>query len=173
MSTALAPPISTTSVTLTSFRYQLETASDALYAVLDACNEPLVPVMATSGQHRAISLYRGSAHESHVAISPYLFQVDRRLLDWIYSAVWDKPYGFFARSTADMAAVRKHFRRYLTVELPTGRKALFRFYDPRVLPTFLTNATPREAEEFFGPMSSYFVTSGNAGLTSFMRRKVS
>ena len=37
------------------------------------------------------------------------------------------------------------------------KEVYFRFYDPRVLRTFLPTCTPEETTEFFGPVRSYLV----------------
>ena len=40
--------------------------------------------------------------------------------------------------------MRRHFRRFLTVETEAGEALSFRFYDPRVLRPFLASATEDE-----------------------------
>jgi len=79
------------------------------------------------------------------------------------------------------AEVRKHLRRFLTVELEGSSKpVLFRFYDPRVLRVFLPTCTPKEVLEFFGPIKRYVLEgeepklilqyrSGASGLESARR----
>lgn len=127
-----------------------------LYAVLDACDTPSVPAMAREvGEARAVSLYRGSAEEEYWAIAPYLFAVDGALLDWIVETLWAEPFGIFAVADTDLEAVRRHFRRFLRVKSPEGEDWYFRFYDPRVLKTYLRSCTRSELSEFFGPVSLF------------------
>jgi hypothetical protein len=48
-------------------------------------------------------------------------------------------------------------QRFLMVALPDGRKAYFRYYDPRILRTYLPNCHPAELRAFFGPVQSFAV----------------
>ena len=131
-----------------------------VYVVLDACDAPVVPAKARSlGEDRAISLYKGTAQEDYWAIAPYLCHADKALLGWIQETLWKDPWGVVAVSTADLSAVRAHFRKFLIVQSPEGEYWYFRFYDPRVLPVFLESSTPEELTQFFGPIQAYAVAS--------------
>lgn len=131
-------------------------ADGRLYAVLDACDTPAVPEKARElGERRAVSLYRGSADEMYWAIAPYLFAVDPALLDWIVETLWEEPFGIFAVADADLEEVRRHFRRFLVVHSPEGEQWYFRFYDPRVLGSFLRTCTEDQVDLIFGPVSSF------------------
>lgn len=134
-----------------------------LYAVIDACDTPAVPAKAMEvGEERAVSLYRGSAEEMYWAIAPYLFAINGELLDWIVAELWTEPWGIFAVADEDLEAVRRHFRRFLLVLSPEGEQWYFRFYDPRVLPTFLESADPFQTDDLFGILRGFGV-QGDAG----------
>jgi hypothetical protein len=129
-----------------------------LYVILDACDTPAVPDKARSlGQECAGSLYNGTAQEDYWAIAPYLCKADPSLLQWILESLWHEPWGIAAVSTADMAAVRAHFRKFLIVQSPEGAHWYFRYYDPRVLPVFLESSNEAELREFFGPIQAFAV----------------
>lgn len=129
-----------------------------VYVILDACDAPAVPQMARNlGEERAISLYNGTSQEDYWAIAPYLCKADSLLLKWIQESLWAEPWGIVAITTADMAAVRAHFRKFLIVKSPEGEHWYFRFYDPRVLPVFLGSSNDSELKEFFGPVQAYAV----------------
>ncbi|HYN40273.1 MAG TPA: DUF4123 domain-containing protein, partial [Thermoanaerobaculia bacterium] len=66
-----------------------------------------------------------------------------------------------ARATADV--LRKHLRRQLIAQDGNGKRMYFRFYDPRVLRTYLRTATPPERAELFGPAESLWGVYGEAG----------
>jgi len=51
-----------------------------------------------------------------------------------------------------LAQLRRHFRELLIVRDDSGRKLVFRFYDPRVLSIYLPTCTGAEARQFFGPV---------------------
>ncbi len=127
----------------------------ALYAVLDACDEPRVPARIREIRpERAASLYTGRAAEDLSAIAPYLVRVDADLLEWIAGTLWADPWGMFAVSTAGFAAVRTHFRKFLRVDAPDDDAWYFRFYDPRVLEKFLPTCDSSQLTEFFGPLTA-------------------
>ncbi len=130
-----------------------------LYALLDACDEPSVPVRCDEMGPRAVSLYRGEAETNYRNIAPYLAQITIHEFDWLLTELWKSPWGYFVIARSDLATLRTHFRRYLTVKLPDGKKVLFRFYDPRVLKTFLESSEPQEVTEFYGPVRAFGVSS--------------
>jgi hypothetical protein len=162
------PPIIATECPLDDLREQIRREPGTLYAILDACDEPRVPKKTSElGPQRAVSLYRGSAEEDYWAFAPYLVQADEPLLVWIIENLWRDPWGIVAVAPVDLAALRTHFRRFLTVLDPEGRNSYFRYYDPRVLPTFLENCTREELQQFFGPIRAFYVTASGGGLVRF------
>lgn len=129
-----------------------------LWAVLDACDSPDVPEKVEElGATKAVSLYRGKGETDFWAIAPYLTHVDEELLTWIKESLWSEPWGIFAEATSDLEKLRSHFRKFLTVQDSGGKKMYFRFYDPRVLRTFLRSADEAELKEFFGPIERMLV----------------
>ncbi|MEO8225886.1 MAG: DUF4123 domain-containing protein [Gemmatimonadota bacterium] len=128
----------------------------ALYAVLDACDEPRVPAKVRElGPELAMSLYRGSAESDLAAIAPYLVRVTPDVLRWITESFWGDPWGIFAVSDAPIEELRTHFRKFLLIEAPDGDSWYFRFYDPRVLAKWLPGCDHAQLSEFLGPVSSY------------------
>ncbi|MBI1898150.1 MAG: DUF4123 domain-containing protein [Acidobacteria bacterium] len=133
-------------------------AGGSLYAILDACDAPSVPGKVRElGEDRAMSLYQGTAAEEQWAIAPYLARVDADLLAWIKARLWPEPWGIFAVSRYDLAALSRHFRRFLLVQAPNGEPWYFRYYDPRVLATFLPVCSAAEIRFLFGPVFAYGV----------------
>jgi len=155
-----SPPVVATECALDDLREQVHRESGAFYAVLDACDEPRVPEKVNElGPSRAVSLYRGSAEQDCWAIAPYLVQVDESLLEWLIENLWSAAWGIFLVAATEMPDVRKHLRRFLMVLDPSGKPVYFRFYDPRVLPTFLTSCTDAEVQDFFGPIERFYVNA--------------
>jgi len=72
-----------------------------------------------------------------------------------------------------LRALRDHFREFHTVELPDQRTVLFRYYDPRVLRSFLPACNAAELAVFFGPIQSFIVEGDtpDAGLRFAMAGK--
>jgi hypothetical protein len=142
--------------------WKRESASGRLYAVIDSCDEASVPKkVAEVGPERAVSLYRGGAEEQYAMVAPYLFKVDESVFDWIANQLWASPWGIFASAHATIETLRTHFRHFLTVKGADGKKYLFRFYDPRILPGFLTSCKEAELREFYGPVRAYGAKADN------------
>lgn len=142
----------------------------AAYAVLDACDEPRVlQKVRELGNDRAVSLYRGSAERDYAAIAPYLAQLNESLLGWIIENLWQDPWGMIAFAPTDLHGLRKHLRKFLTVEDPEGEKMYFRFYDPRVLGPFLRTCTRLELQQFFGPIDNLVSCEQPATLRAYTR----
>ena len=137
--------------------------SQRLFAIVDACDAPSVPVraraMMAEDDSTAVSLYKGRSEEELWAIAPYLLEVDEAAFAWITQELWGTPWGFFILSDATLDELRQHFRKFLTVRTPENEEWYFRFYDPRVLPTYLTSCTPAEVDEFLGPARAVCVTN--------------
>ena len=51
-----------------------------------------------------------------------------------------------------MAAVCQSFRKINMVQKPSGNAVFFRYYDPRVLRTYLPTCEPDEIKTVFGPV---------------------
>lgn len=139
-------------------------APGRLYALIDACDTPSVPQRArdavkVGGTSRAVSLYKGRAEDEMWAIAPYLFAVDTDTFDWISSSLWSEPWGCVVLSDATTEELRQHFRRFLTIRTPEGADWYFRFYDPRVLRTYLATCTAAEIADFFGPVRAFGITN--------------
>jgi len=131
-------------------------AEKKLYAVLDACASPAIQAKVEGlGPDLAPCLYRGNVDPKVLAVAPYVAAVDPPLLDWLRSTVWAEPWGIFVATPADLKTVRTHLRKFLVVKNPQGETLYFRYYDPRVLATFLGSCNREEVEESFGPLLAY------------------
>lgn len=139
----------TLSVTLEDLR-QLA-GEQRLYAVLDACDAPAILARVHElGPLRALCLYRGEIAPEILEVAPYLVRVDDPLLQWLVETVWSEPWGIFVVAKLEPEAVRKHLRTFLMVKDEAGEPMYFRYYDPRVLPTFVASCNERESALLFG-----------------------
>lgn len=152
--------------------------SGHLYAVVDSCGQPLVPLRCRQmGPSRAMSLYRSAGEnresarsptrpgvgdaERYAGVAPYLFSLDEATFDWIASpSFWPRPWGILCYAQANIVTLRAHFRRFLKVRGVDHKVYFLRFYDPRVLPTFLASCNNNELAELFGPVMFYGVANG-------------
>ncbi len=132
---------------------------EPLYALLDAARHPLVlKLLRTSGEEYQ-SLYEGPDAELLAEFCPYLVELRRSgpFLERLAAAAWGNSFGVILTSDRPFRDVRRHFRQFLLVKTEDGEQLYFRYYDPRVLRTFLSAATPAEVARFFGPIRSFLV----------------
>ncbi|MEM6472766.1 MAG: DUF4123 domain-containing protein, partial [Planctomycetota bacterium] len=136
-----------------------ESNPSSQYAILDACDEPKVPILAKNLEENAVSLYRGRADEDLWSIAPYLVKLETNVVNWIREELVGTPFGILLSAATNLETLRKHFRRFLMVKSPEGKSLYFRYYDPRVLPTFLLSSESAEVASFFGPVGEFIVPS--------------
>ena len=135
-----------------------------VYAIVDgaAVDELLDRLYAWEPEFEC--LYRGELPPDIAEVAPYLVRLDCKsaFTDWLLANGWGNHWGIFAVSRADLAEMRRHLRRLLTVHDEQGKPMLFRFYDPRVLRVFLPTCNAKELEEMFGPVMAYVVEGEEA-----------
>ncbi len=130
-----------------------------LFAILDAARDSMVRALLMQSDLEYQSLYEGPKGEELSEVAPYLVKLPsesrwlKRLIEW----GWGESWGIFLASDQSFKDIRKHFRQFLMVETEEGKELYFRFYDPRVLRVYLPTCTPEEAQQFFGPVASYFM----------------
>lgn len=143
-----------------------------LYAVMDtARNGKILPLLMKSGCDHRI-LYGSRLAATVDRLGPYLVSLSPKapFLSSLLEQSWGNSWGIFLTSHAGFDAVFRHLRRLLTVRLLDGGYALFRFYDPRVLPDHLSRGDNRQIEMFFGPIQSIFTeTATGRELCCFTR----
>jgi hypothetical protein len=70
-----------------------------------------------------------------------------------------------------MEELRRHFRGFLRVRDESGRRLIFRYYDPRVLRPYLPTCWPKELETVFGPLGCYLMEGEDANEMMEYRRQ--
>jgi hypothetical protein len=70
--------------------------------------------------------------------------------------------GIILLTRSDLQQVYQHLRSIFIVKDEEGQEFFFRFYDPRVLRTFLPTCTPDELREFFGAVARWVVEREDA-----------
>jgi hypothetical protein len=136
---------------------------EPLYAILDAAREPTVPArLAKSGeQHQC--LFECARGDELALFAPWLVRLPSwsDFLEELVADGWGNSWGVYLTCDRPMLEVRKHLRRFLEVKLPDGRQVCFRYYDPRVLRTYLPTCTQAEVASFLGPITRYFAESAD------------
>ena len=130
-----------------------------VFAVLDGASIPGLLKNLYEHEPEYCCLYRGELAPDMASVAPYLVRLEpnSKLAGLVLNEGWGAHWGIFARSDASLRALRDHFREFHTVELPDQRTVLFRYYDPRVLRSFLPACNAAEWRVFFGPIQSFVV----------------
>lgn len=130
-----------------------------VFTVLDAAREDRLPAFLQAYSVDHSSLYEGNGGDQLKDVAPYVALLPKtsQLLPLLMKEGWGKSWGIYFNSDADLAKVRDHLRRLLTVRDEDDRLLYFRFYDPRVLRVFVPTCTPEESAELFGPISRFVV----------------
>lgn len=128
-----------------------------LYAILDGASVPDLLPMLNTPNLSAVCLLRGEIDPELAQVAPYLLCLDQQLdlIDWLLTDGWGKHWGIYLITKADFRAVRQHARSVLQVYGPESEPLFFRFYDPRVLRTFLPTCNRGELASVFGPVQRY------------------
>jgi hypothetical protein len=116
-----------------------------LFGIVDTAREPRLYGLVTQSPNH-LCLFAGELAPALRQAAPYLVELtDETPLKAIWrDEGWGRAWGLLLRSSLDLKALRRHLRRFLLAQLPDGRTALFRFYDPRVWNTYWANCAPAE-----------------------------
>lgn len=128
------------------------------YAVLDGASIPELRQLLYQHKPDHECLYLGELAPDMQQVAPYLVELepDTPFTNLVFEQGWGKHWGIFAQSAEGIRALRQHFRRFLTVYDPKGKAMLFRYYDPRVLRSYLPTCNADELGQLFGPVTAYF-----------------
>jgi hypothetical protein len=117
-----------------------EARREPLYAVLDGARDERILELLREHVEAHRSLYDGTEGETFEDVAPYLvgpMREDSALLDKLVIEGWGNRWGIYFTSRDRFAEVRRHWRRFLMVELEeAGERVYFRFYDPWVMLVF-------------------------------------
>jgi hypothetical protein len=142
-------------------REQLEAACGgagrSLFVLLDGARIPKLRVMLQqlAVEHRP--LFRPSPREDLSHVTPFVARCTPRsdLSTWLALDPTVLEAAVFLVADADLEELHDHLRRFLLVEDPRRGDRYLRFYDPRVLPPFLSASDDSEKRQFFGPISCF------------------
>ena len=130
-----------------------------VFAILDGASSPTLVKTLYEHEPEYCCLYRGELQPDVATVAPYLVRLEpeQKFAEWVLAEGWGVHWGIFLHTATTLRALRDHFREFHTVELPDQRTVLFRYYDPRVLRTFLPVCNAAELTTFFGPVQSFLV----------------
>ncbi|MDC3953112.1 DUF4123 domain-containing protein [Polyangium jinanense] len=144
-----------------------------LYAVLDMARDRRILALVREHVELHRSLYDGPQGETFEDVAPYLVGPMRRdsaLLDRLVREGFGKRWGIYCTSDEKFVEVRRHFRRFLMVELDeTGEQVYFRFYDPGVARVFWPTCNAAQRTELYGTLGDIFVEGKDLSLLRLPR----
>jgi hypothetical protein len=149
-----------TSKTETVSSLLFQGAGTNVFAVLDGASIPgLLDKLHASQRPEFECLYSGEIKPDLAETAPYVVRLEEKseFTAWVVGQGWGKHWGIFALASADFKTMRGHLRRFLMVHDSNATALYFRYYDPRVLRTYLPTCNPDELERFFGPISSFLI----------------
>ncbi len=139
------------------------------YIVLDAAKMHNRIEEAKQFNRKHSCLYKGKAEEKLYMVAPWLFTYPRPSVfsEWYLANSGQQHWGIILESTHNFKAIYIHLKKFLQVKTEDGSKLYFRFYDPRVLPTFLETSDEHQLKEFFGPVNKYILESKNRTIVEY------
>jgi hypothetical protein len=139
--------------------------AENVFALLDGASVPglLQKLLQLKPEHEC--LYRGEVKPDIAEVAPYLVRLEpeAEFTEWVLEQGWGKHWGVFALSPAALATLRRHFRPLLIVHDADGKPLYFRYYDPRVLRTYLPTCNAQELAAMFGPVTCFIAEEEDPG----------
>lgn len=139
------------------------------YVVLDAAKmrDRIEEAKRFNPEHEC--LYKGEAADTLHSVGPWLFSYPKPSLfaDWHLANFGNQHWGILIQSSLDFKSIYKHLKKFLLVKTEDGKKLYFRFYDPRVLPTFLETADESQIKLFFGSIDKFIIEKEDREITEY------
>ncbi|MFO0617552.1 MAG: DUF4123 domain-containing protein [Polyangiaceae bacterium] len=142
-----------------------------VFALLDGARDERVYRAVYDSRLEYECLFTGELSYELAAAAPYLVRLDQTaaLSRWLLEEEWTHSLGIFAWSFEDTETLRRHFRRLLQVRSQDGERLYFRYYDPRVMRSYLPTCRAFELGELFGPVVRYVVPSADGKAVGYER----
>jgi Domain of unknown function (DUF4123) len=139
----------------------LDDSGTRAFALLDAARDPQIYSALLRADCEWLCLYRGDAAVTMAEVAPYLVELEpqARFTWWLMQQGWGNSWGLFLHAPVARERLQAHFRRLVMAQMPDGKLAYFRFYDPRVMRVYLPTCTAAELETVFGPVERYIIES--------------
>ncbi len=139
------------------------------YIVFDAAKMNSQIEVAKRFNQKFMCLYKGEAEEKLSTVAPWLFTYPKPSMfsDWYLARSGQQHWGIIVETQKDFKTVYLHLKKFLMVKTEAGKKMYFRFYDPRVLPTFLETSDEAQLKAFFGPIDKYILEAKNGQMIEY------
>ncbi len=134
------------------------------YALIDGASVPNILASLAELNTPGLCLQRGELSFEEALTAAYLLELTpgSKALSWFLQG-WGQHRGVLVLADIDIASLRDHFRRFLIVYDECGQPMKFRFYDPRVLRSFLQICSDKQYHLLFESVDQLLVESATAG----------
>jgi hypothetical protein len=143
--------------------------SPTVYALIDGAQAFELAFAARLMGHELYTIFSGDLAGILAHVGPCLVVIGERsafLAEWVKRV--GTHVGVLFESTAEFESLCRHLRHIFVATDEEHQKYFFRFYDPRVLRTFLPTCHAEELKEFFGPIDRWVAEAADASaFTSF------
>jgi hypothetical protein len=135
-----------------------------VWMILDPARDRRIHFDLVNSHMEYACLYSGNIADELEAVAPHLVQLefDDKYTRDLITRSWGQSWGVFLRCPARMERLRRHLRTLLLVNDWTGRRLLFRYYDPRVLRVYLPTCATEELSTIFGPVTHFWTEEASA-----------
>lgn len=151
-----------------------------LYGLIDsAADDTLYSMLMAEPQRSQVQcLFDGVPGLRYRNVAPYLLELHQASplsLRWLEKG-WRTHWGIWLCTARPTAELKAHLKKFLFVRKADRSKALFRYYDPRVMDQVLPTLTAMQCGEFFGlnhktmPDAVFTVRPGRTGLPVSLKR---
>lgn len=123
-----------------------------IYAILDCARDASVYDLVSRSYREKSCLFAGKLDSELERVAPFLLELQPAdsITDEILLRGWTDAWGILVRTESSFRSLRRHLRTFLRVRAENGRFLMFRYYDPRVMSSYLPTCTPDELEKIFG-----------------------
>lgn len=132
-----------------------------LYGIVDSARNDEVFRYLVTGDVKYKSLFEDTMDVKSYGVSGFLVECKKEspLFRWMTTEAWGDSCCIFFTSKSSFDELFNHFQKFNRVYLEGDDVVLFRYYDPRVLRTYLPTCNRDEIETFFGKVNSFFAES--------------
>ena len=139
-----------------------------VYTILDGARDARITPMVRASRLLHDCLYYEPLTDDLRTAAPHIIELtaDADFTRQLLQQGWGQSWGIFliTHAPATLTTVRHNYRKLTLVQDPTGQRLLFRYYDPRVLRTYLPTCTLAEIQTVFGPVKQMIMEGDKANL---------
>ena len=138
-------------------------AGTDLYAIVDGSQDLELAFTGRLMGSDVYTLFSGDMAEPVAHAGPCLIALRapvQFLERWVETLGGDA--GILLETSAHLETLYVHLREIFVVEGEEGQEYFFRYYDPRVLRTYLPTCTEQELRDFFGPVQRWIAEDEKA-----------